>query len=137
MVANDRCPQTPAGSEYYRVPNHHNSSLGRNNVTADGPILRSDVQIAQAMAGTHATDKAAEGRIWRYQETWQAIPEHELRQEAMAYDSDSASLSKGRIDSILACLGDALGSDPDFFAARTVGINCANGLINFNTKGEP
>ena len=102
------------------------------------PALRSDVQIAKDMALGHATDKNAEGRIWRfYDRRWQAIPEDELRQKAMQYDGDDALLSKSRIDSILACLGYELGDDPEFFAGRVIGINCADGRITFGTDGEP
>jgi phage/plasmid-associated DNA primase len=60
-----------------------------------------------------------------------------LRREAAAYDSAHASLGKARIDSILNCFGDQLGDQPDFFAQRALGINCADGLITFDKNGEP
>jgi P4 family phage/plasmid primase-like protien len=102
------------------------------------PLLRSDVQIAKAMAEAHAADKNAEGRIWRFRDRrWQAILEDELHREAMRYDSEAAPLSKGRVDSIIACLGYELGDDLEFFAGRIVGINCASGLITFAKDGQP
>src|SRR6516162_966391 len=102
--------------------------------------LKSDVQIARRLAKKHANDVNAEGRIWRFRaddRCWQAIPEDELRREAMKYDDEGVLLSKGRLDSILACLGYHLGEQPEFFAGRIVGINCADGLITFGADGEP
>lgn len=99
--------------------------------------LRSDVQIAKRMAQTRNPDACSnsEGRIWHYGRdyitldfTWQAVPEDALRREVATYDSDDARLNKGRIDSILACFGDQLGDQPDFFAQRVLGINCADHL---------
>jgi hypothetical protein len=43
---------------------------------------------------------------------------------------------KGRIDSILYELAVIL-DKPDFFADRQIGINCANGFIEFTEEGEP
>ena len=114
------------------------SAHKRRASATTAPALKSDVQIAKDMALAHADDKNAEGRIWRFHDRrWQAIPEDELRQKAMQYDGDDALLSKSRIDSILACLGYELGDDPEFFAGRVIGINCADGRITFGTDGEP
>jgi P4 family phage/plasmid primase-like protien len=105
--------------------------------TEAGQVLKSDVQIAEAMARAHIAAKYSDGRIWHYRKNrWQPIQVSKLRQEAMAYDGDQTSLSKGRIDSIIACLEDMLDA-PDFFDDRLLGINCAGGFVTFSAEGEP
>lgn len=103
----------------------------------------SDVEIAQQIAAALSGAVSCEGDFWRYIGThWEAIPKHEVERRAMDYDGCCCSdgtrvkLNDHRIKSILAILAATL-AQPDFFAERVVGINCANGFIRFDEEGEP
>ena len=105
--------------------------------------IGSDVEIAMCMAAGLCGVVWCEGEFWRYIGThWEPIPRDAIRRSAQAYDGHlwgyqgrRVRLGKARIDSILHELAVML-SQPDFFAAHPLGINCLNGFISFETK-EP
>ena len=89
----------------------------------------------------------AEGTFWHYDRThWQPVPDRLLRITVHRYDGaeyetpsgepSRVKLGKGRIDSIInECA--TLCSEPEFFAGRPIGINCASGFIRFGEQGMP
>lgn len=88
-----------------------------------------------------------EGSFWYYHTThWEDIPDHQLRRAVYLYDGacyftpkgeeSCVKLSKSRIDSVLNEMA-ALATEIDFFENALVGINCANGFIEFDQQGKP
>ncbi len=121
--------------------------------TTDAPRrqleIGSDVEIARRLradlVGQFGRVVHAEGIFWRYGAShWEAIADHELRAAVHPYDGaffmtpmgelSRVKLGKGRIDSVLnECA--TLCADPEFFAKRATGINCASGFIRFGADG--
>jgi P4 family phage/plasmid primase-like protien len=113
--------------------------------------IGSDTELAGCVAadlqkrfGTLVHD---EGEFWRHNGLhWEAIPSETLWQAAFVYDGalfktlsgdlGIVRLSKGRIESILACMV-ALLCRRRFFAEAARGINCASGFITFDGRGTP
>ena len=113
--------------------------------------IGSDVEICkrllERLKETYGRVAYAEGQLWRYAAThWEAFPEHKLRAlvqefDGARYPTPSGSvawikLGKGKINSILHELLKSC-SEPGFFDARAIGINCASGFIRFSEKGMP
>jgi P4 family phage/plasmid primase-like protien len=88
-----------------------------------------------------------EGQFWSHNgQHWEAILEETLWQAVFVYDGAlfetlsgepaNIKLSKGRVESILACMQPLL-RRRKFFADAPLGINCASGLITFAPDGAP
>jgi putative DNA primase/helicase len=109
--------------------------------------LGSDIEIAKLIAWRLkrecGTIPHSEGQFWRYIGThWEPIPREELRRHVHECDglywgenARRVRLNKNRLDSIINELGVML-SEPAFFAAHRLGINCLSGFISFD-EGSP
>ncbi len=153
----------PEGKDFNDVLRDQGEEAVRQAITAavlpdasgnTGPkqvYIGSDVELAQRVR-EDLTERLgrvvhAEGTFWHYERThWQPVPERLLRMAVHRYDGaqyetpsgepSRVKLGKGRIDSIInECA--TLCSEPEFFAGRPIGINCASGFIRFDEQGVP
>jgi P4 family phage/plasmid primase-like protien len=106
-----------------------------------------DVDIATAMLAElqHKLGQVihAEGAFYYYNgKHWAELEPHKLKAAAQRFsgqqfgDKGIVKLTQGRITSILSLMSVQC-AEPKFFTKPAIGINCANGFIEFDEGGNP